>query len=218
MKGLLIKDFRLLACQKAYYMVILLVAMALLITQGNSEFVVGYLSFLCTMFVINSISYDEADNGYAFLFCMPVDRKSYVREKYVFSLCLGAASWLLAVGVSAAVSMALSQTPDLKELLVIGALCVLIFQVFAAMVIPIQLKFGNEKGRIAMIMVWFGAFGLLFLGFKAAESLNIDVTGILNRLLETEQQTMLLGTALVVAVLMLVSMKIAERIIVKREF
>lgn len=218
MKGLLIKDFRLLISQKAYYLVILLVAMSLLITQGNSEFVMGYLYFLCMMFVINSISYDEADNGYAFLFCMPVDRKSYVREKYVFSLCLGAVSWLVAFGVSAAASLALSQNPDLKNLLVIGAFFVLIFQLFAVIVIPIQLKFSNEKGRIAMIMVWFGGFGLLYLGYKVTEILKIDVAGTFGRLLETEPQTVLLGTALIATVLMLVSMRIAERIMVRREF
>ena len=79
MKGLLVKDFRLLLSQKAYYMAVFLVAIVLATSTGSPNFVVGYLAMLCMMFALSSISYDEFDNGNAFLFCLPISRNGYVR-------------------------------------------------------------------------------------------------------------------------------------------
>lgn len=38
------------------------------------------------MIAVGTLSYDETDNGLAFLMTLPVDRKTYVREKYLFIL------------------------------------------------------------------------------------------------------------------------------------
>ena len=61
----------------------------MLFAEFESTFVVSYFTMIASMFVLSTISYDEYDNGYAFLFSMPFSRTSYVKEKYVFSILVG---------------------------------------------------------------------------------------------------------------------------------
>lgn len=50
---------------------------------------------ICSMFSLSTISYDEFDNGNAFLFSLPITRKGYVIEKYIFGIMLGVISLIL---------------------------------------------------------------------------------------------------------------------------
>lgn len=49
------------------------------------------------MIAISTIAYDEMDHGYQFLLTLPINKKTYVREKYL--LCAGGvvAAWVIAV-------------------------------------------------------------------------------------------------------------------------
>ena len=93
MRGLLVKDLRLMMGQKKFLLLLLFMTVVLNFND-NITFVVYYLTFVCSFFVISSIAYDENDNGYPFLFCLPIDRSVYVREKYVFEVLLNIVSWL----------------------------------------------------------------------------------------------------------------------------
>ena len=42
---------------------------------------VGYVTFIFTLFTVSTISYDEYDNGYPFLFTLPITRRQYVNRK-----------------------------------------------------------------------------------------------------------------------------------------
>ena len=59
MKGLLIKDFRLLGVQKNFFFVILVVAVGISIISEDSLFMVGFLSLVMSLFTLSTISYDE---------------------------------------------------------------------------------------------------------------------------------------------------------------
>lgn len=94
MKGLLIKDFKLLKTQQKFFLLVLFIAIAVEMFSGSSSsFLIGYLSFMAILFTLSSISYDEFDNGNAFLFSLPITRKSYVIEKYGLGLILGSSFW-----------------------------------------------------------------------------------------------------------------------------
>ena len=56
-------------------------------------FAIGFLTFVMSLFSVSSISYDEFDNGNAFLFSLPITRTTYVVEKYCFGLILGLSAW-----------------------------------------------------------------------------------------------------------------------------
>ena len=87
MKGLMVKDFHLLLTQSRFYM-ILLIVLFVAGTSTEAMYVAGYISIVFPMFAISTISYDEYDNGNAFLFTLPFTRKEYVLSKYLFGLLL----------------------------------------------------------------------------------------------------------------------------------
>ena len=90
MKGLLIKDFKLMMMQKNFFLSIIAIAVVLTVFVKNPSFIIGYLTFIGSVFTLSTISYDEFDNGNAFLFSLPITRKLYALEKYVFGFLTGA--------------------------------------------------------------------------------------------------------------------------------
>ena len=100
MKGLLIKDFKLLKGQKNFFMAITAISIIMIIVSPGTSFPIGFLGFVGALFSLSSISYDEFDNGNAFLFSLPITRKDYVLEKYIFGLISGIMSLLLGTVIS----------------------------------------------------------------------------------------------------------------------
>ena len=100
MKGLLIKDFKLLKNQKNFFIILIAIVIGMSAYMEDVSFIIGYLTFICSMFTLSSISYDEFDNGYAFLFSLPITRKGYVLEKYSFGLIVGIISCLFATTIA----------------------------------------------------------------------------------------------------------------------
>ena len=66
MKGLLIKDFKLLKGQKNFFMAITAISIIMIIVSPGTSFPIGFLGFVGALFSLSSISYDEFDNGNAF--------------------------------------------------------------------------------------------------------------------------------------------------------
>ena len=86
MRGLLVKDIALMRNQMKSFFVILAAAVLMMVLNDDVAFPVVYVCMVFAMFGINSISYDDFDNGYSFLFTLPIKRRQYVLSKYVFSL------------------------------------------------------------------------------------------------------------------------------------
>lgn len=181
MKGLLIKDFCLMKEMiKFLGLVVIISAFLLMSGKGdNVSFVMGYISILFSFLVMNTISYDEMDKGYSFLMTLPVSRKQYVLEKYIF----GAVTGICGIGIgmlmcTVYVSFAGGYTS--RDLLIYtGAFCCLLFLV-DAMMIPIQIKFGAEKGRYVLIGAIM-AIALLSYGlYSVDKTFQMDLGGKVN--------------------------------------
>ena len=82
MSGLLQKDLCLLKSNRKTLVLFLALAVVISLGQTNT-FILGYFPFLMIIMLTGTISYDEMDNGFPFLFTLPVDRKMYIREKYL---------------------------------------------------------------------------------------------------------------------------------------
>ena len=63
MRGLLIKDFKLMKGQKNFFIITLVAGVGMAAFMDDASFVIGYMTFLGAMFTLSSISYDEFDNG-----------------------------------------------------------------------------------------------------------------------------------------------------------
>ena len=84
MKGLLIKDFRLLKGQ-VYFLLIVTVCVIVFMINGSEAFGVAYVCSMVALLSLTTVSYDEYENGCAFLFTLPITKKDYVKEKYLFA-------------------------------------------------------------------------------------------------------------------------------------
>ena len=165
-----------------------------------------------------AISYDDFDNGNAFLFTLPITRNHYVSEKYFLGLLLGCMAWVLAT-VLGIITTVLKDTLPITDLVQSSLMILPIMIVVQAIMLPFQLKFGGDKGRIAMIGAFGGLAVITLVIVKGAEAIfNIDLVSLLDNM-PTVSMGVLIAIAIIIALLMLlVSMKISLSIMNKKEF
>ncbi|MGN0318065.1 MAG: ABC-2 transporter permease [Lachnospira sp.] len=217
MKGLLIKDFKLLKMQRNFFLLILFISIGMVAYMENITFVFGYLMFIMSMFSLSTISYDEFDNGNSFLFTLPVSRRGYVVEKYIFSILLALGSWILSILISV-ISNSIRGTGDMSNVFIASQLILAVVFIFQALMIPLQIKFGSEKSRIAIIAV---AGIVCIIGFcimKAIEFLGIDVISFVNKLSSIGIEAIVLAAVTVAVFALIISIKISTFILNKKEF
>ena len=77
-------------------MILFLMICVFLGLSQTDTFILGYFPFLMIVLLIGTLSCDEADNGLPFLFTLPIDRKLYIREKYLFCVAGTVVSFVLA--------------------------------------------------------------------------------------------------------------------------
>lgn len=155
MRGLLCKDFCLLKEQKQ--LLILFAVWIFLSVSGASMFdsgvfLSGFLGFLGSVVAVGTLSYDEYDNGFAFLFTLPISRRVYIREKYVFTFGVSFAFWLVAMVLAFVKALlgseALSEGEMLLSLMMLPYMWML-----ASLMLPIYVRFGADKARVAVILI-----------------------------------------------------------------
>lgn len=213
MKGLLVKDFKLMKVQRNFFFLLIAIFIAYAIVYDDVTFMIGFVTFGMSMFTLSTISYDEFDNGSAFLFTLPISRKSYAEEKYVFALLLSLGSWVITV----LLAIVLTKSPA-SETLVPAVIIFIAVLVLQAVMLPIQIKFGGEKGRIALIAV-VSLLALVCIGIgKLLEMLGVDIFTALDHLPSVSTGVLLIIAAAVVAVILLISMQISISIMNKKEF
>lgn len=161
MKGMLIKDFRLLKNQgKSLSLMLLVVAIFMnFITDVGPAFIVGYITIIFSLFTATTISYDEFDNCYLFIMTLPVTRKKYVNEKYVFALLSIVCTWVLGT-VLGTILLLVQPAAEMNAVDWLGSCIGYIFAAWicVSIMLPIRLKFDSEKSRYAnfiMIAVVF---------------------------------------------------------------
>ena len=160
MKGLLVKDLLLLKMQNNFIIIAFVICALLASSDSDSIFPITFLTLALSSFSVSTISYDEFENGNPFLFSLPISRRLYVIEKYCFTLISATAAALLAGLLCAAAGLAI-ESSSFTYYLFLGLTAslpsILILQ---ALIIPFLLKFGPERGRIAIIVV-IAAAGVL---------------------------------------------------------
>ena len=215
MSGLFEKDLRLL-CQNRQALILFLMMAGFLGLTQNGTFVLGYLSFMFSILLTSTISYDEMDQGFEFLMTLPVTPKTYVQEKYgfctvgvIFSVVLSGIIYLAAKGIHG------EQILLGEELLTVLIFVPIVWCVMAIM-LPIQLKFGAEKGRIAIFMVYGGSAFLLYFVLKCIGEGSVKLMA--NYLNQLKPEVLLLGGFLLSGLVLMISYGISRRIMEKKEY
>ena len=214
MAGLLEKDIRLIWGIRQSLLLFFALAVVLGFSQDGT-FILGYFPFVIIILIINTIAYDELDNGFQFLMTLPINAKTYVREKYIFSFAGGIVSWLISATLYFAAKIVHGTQLDvISELPVIVTFLPIII-LMAAFMIPMQIKFGVEKSRavVAGICGAIGACILIFAKFAGQNGKNIFA------FLDHMNGWVIVGIGIVLtAVITAISYIISVKIMKKKEF
>ena len=159
MKGLLIKDLKLVLNRKQSLLVLLGVC-AMIAFTAEGSFIVAYAAGLTGIMGLSTYAYDEHDNSFPFLFSLPVDVKTYVREKILFCFLSDLAGLAIGTGLFLIACAARGNMDAFREdlaylLLYLPATLLLIFSTLLN-----QMIFGIERSRIVTLVL----YGLLFVG------------------------------------------------------
>ena len=200
--------------------VIWLVAAGILIATDQISFAISYTSVITIMTAISTISYDTFDNGNAFFYLrFHLAEKEYTREKYLFSLFWGMITViggiLLVVIVTAAKGTLLMRSEEIVMAVLLNIPMLLIFQ---SMALPFLLKYEAEKGRIALAAMIGGIVFVVIFFFKMFETAGIELIDIVMNQMYLKNITLWASIYIISIVIWFLSLKIAEGIMLKKEF
>lgn len=218
MKGLLIKDFKYLMMQKRFFIVVLGFGFFLSLSGENPLTSVGYVTMLITIFTLSTISYDEYENGMAFLMTLPIHRNVYVMEKYIFSGGTAVLSAIAASVMAVITAKILDMTLSMKEIFATSGIMMIFSWLVLFITIPMQIKYGAEKARIVMLLIGGGAFGVTFLISKGSAYLGMDILLMVETFFSINKVVLFVISMVLFIVALLASYAWSVRIMKKKEF
>ena len=218
-KGLMIKDLRLLKNQKQFFVVVIGLTIFLVVSMHvDLAFSIGYITMMFTFFTLSTLTYDEYENGATYLFTLPITRKDYVREKYLFGFWVGTVSCSLTSLIIYIVDIVTKNEIDAKSYLVgIGAVLVMAW-LLLAVEIPVQLKFGHDKGKMAS-MVSLVLIVLIVIFLKSiAQLAGMELANVIERIAGLDIKVIALIAIGGIIVILYTSYRISLWIVQKRQF
>lgn len=218
MKGLLIKDFSLMRMQKNFFIIILGISAFMTVFKKDISFAMGFLPMVISLFTLSTISYDEFDNGYPFLLTLPITRKTYVIEKYIISLLAVVTSWVLAVALCFAADGILGNPIIVKDTLIVSVAMLPVPFFFMDIMLPVQIKFGAERGRLVFVAVLGICTIVVYGGMKALKAAGIEEQELLERISKLPDVVVCLVLLGVTVFITWISFMISNRIMEKKEF
>lgn len=179
MKGLLMKDLKLMAAQIAFFILLPVVGAVFVVPAGEVRMGFGYITAIAGLIGVTTINYDSYDNGFAYLFTLPVSRRGYVKEKYIFAV-LSSVAVMMAVGLFMWAIMAVVHPENMYTFAdFLGDMedSYLIALTAVAFMVPVFLKFGAEKSRFVILII-AGIFMGAMMGVSQVEVLrNVEMIG-----------------------------------------
>lgn len=180
MKGLLIKDLKLLKSQKLFITIIAVICCYFVITE-KLQFAMTYAAIIFSMLVISTVNYDDDKNGMSFILTFPISRKMYVLEKYVlgmlFMAVILAAESIMMMAATAVKAASYAPYDWLSAILSF----LLSSSLVLSATLPFQIKYGAEKGRMVLVTV-FICMGIAAYSLRQVfKALNIDLTEVIEK-------------------------------------
>lgn len=218
MKGLLIKDWKLLKGQKQFLLVLCVFLVIFGMTSRNLGFLVCYMTIMAALFSISTISYDEYNHGMGYLLTLPVSRREYVKEKYVFSLIASVSVAALSLVVTLAAGMLRHTEAATEELVVSAGAGVLAGVVMLGIMLPVQLKFGAEKSRLIGAAFGAGIFACIYGVIWITKKLGGDGEELFAKLSSLSAGAVAAIAIVLGVVILAVSMMASIRIMEKKEY
>lgn len=170
MSGLVYKDLMNMRRYLKQLLLIFVVFVFIFSFSGNNySFVAAYGVMLSAMVVLSSMAYDEQAKWDKYALTMPLSRRSLVGAKYLLGLLTVGAGGLLSLAV--VVGTALFSGGSMTEGLASVGACLCVALLMQAVLLPCLYKFGTEKARMMMIVI----FLLPTLGILALSKLGLPM-------------------------------------------
>lgn len=218
-KGLLIKDVKLMKSQMRFFFIIMMVWGLVMACNFDNMFLIGYTTVLCSIYVLSTFNYDEFENGAAYLMTLPLLRRDYIREKYLFGLLLSTLPTFMMSILIWMVSAAKGVFESPLVYLMAAAVSLLVGYLLLALEIPLIVKFGREKSRMIVMVVVIGSMGAGYgmIGYLN-EVLGIDSAEAASGIAGLDAGVLALLAVAVLAVLTVLSYQLSCRFMEKKEF
>lgn len=184
MKGLLLKDILGMKSFFKFFLIVVVICTAISIGAGRGDFSAGIATsvsvFIGGMMGFTSFAYDTAYGWDQYVLTLPYTKKQIVLAKYVFSLLItgiGAGIGLVANLIIAGVGA--SQGDAYADTVIALLLCMVVM--FISLMIPLMFRYGVEKARIIVIIIFIVPFMLLALlgGQNGADGMQKTIEMIL---------------------------------------
>ncbi len=216
MSGLITKDIRQLLQRKEQFLLFVIMA-AFMGFALDGTFVIGYVTLLGSTLALGTLSYDELDNGLTFIMTLPIKRKTFVTEKYLFCFATACVFWVLAYVVYIVAKTVRHIPMDPVSELPVAIAFLPAMMIITSVMIPIQLKFGSQRSRVIM-MVLFGGVAVIILMFSDFFGTDNRLAVFVNFLDSINPMIVVRGLLSLCAIFILVSALISVKVIEKKEF
>ena len=163
MTALLKKDLYLLGKQT---WILLGVALLFSLTPQFESFGSAYLMVLTMTLPLTTLAYDERCHWDTYLSMTPCRPEKVVLSKYLFAALLAGAALAVTVLAGILKSTFLHGEFDLMGNMIQRASLLVVILTVNAITMPTIFRFGVEKGRLTMMALMFGTFGVIVGGAK----------------------------------------------------
>lgn len=220
MKGLIIKDLLQLKSYKRTLMMFIMVFVFTSLTQENIEAIGNMFTIMMIfgfgMFVLTTFNYDEQAKADRYILTFPLTKKEIVLSKFILigiANIIGAIMGIL--GSTIITYLMNQQLPNISELILTAFGGILGLGIVEGIQVTCIYKYGVEKGRIQVFIV-FGIIALLLVGiFLALDKMNIQLPD--NNSLNFSSNFLPIILILLIAIVYVVFYKIAYHVYAHKE-
>lgn len=165
-KGLMIKDLRLIFSQMKLFLIIIVVWAIFMTVSLKGALSVGYIALMFSFITLSTFNYDEAEKGMSYLFTLPIGRKDYIKEKYLLGLMIIVVPALIATLLTCILCVMTNAEREFLDYLFSSIITIPAAIVLLVLEIPLYIKFGQEKRRI-VTMISIGIMAVCFGMFRS---------------------------------------------------
>ncbi len=210
MEGLLLKDI--VNLKKSGKQIVLAIAVLAVfaLSMKNAPYLIGMAVLMTSMLVMTSIAYDEAAKWDKYALTMPLVKKDIVLEKYVLLVLLTVVGGVVS-GIFGCIMTVVLKSGKMIETLAACGVIMMVALLMFSLVLPVLFRFGVEKARMIMFII-FGAPAFLLVVFaKLMEKYNVP------KPTDVQMEHVLYVSPFIVALVFVLSYRISVGIYEKKE-
>lgn len=216
MKGLFYKDFFYIKESKFLLVFLVVFGFGFSYFYKNPNFVLGYFSIFPSIMLMSTLSYDSYNHGLTTLFTLPINRKDYLKQKYLLGFILGIFFLIIA---STSYYQIEHSFKFINSDFIQGCFLILIFSYLViGFAVPVGVYFEAQKSQLAMIIIFGGLFLITFILYFIIQLTGFNVETLLDFYIENQLSLVCILCTFFVAFINYLSCKISLKLINKKEY